>query len=87
VLGLTHAYWEKAKRPSLRRRLNFRWIGNVPHCLLHNNDPRQIWVPPPICKMFVSGGPAPVDHLGHPQVFFRLEPDAIGHPAFPPQCK
>jgi hypothetical protein len=34
---------------------------------------------------FSSSGLAPVDHLGDPQVFLRLEPDAIGHPALLPQ--
>ena len=34
-----------------------------------------------------SGGLAPVDHLGDPQVFFRLEPDTIRHPAFLSQRK
>jgi hypothetical protein len=28
-----------------------------------------------------SGCTAPVDNLGDPHVFFRLEPDAIGRPA------
>jgi hypothetical protein len=31
-----------------------------------------------------SGSTAPVDNLGHPQVFLPLEPDAIGHPALLP---
>jgi hypothetical protein len=34
-----------------------------------------------------SGGLPPIDHLGHPQVFLLLEPDAIGHPALFPQSK
>src|SRR5260370_12388659 len=33
---------------------------------------------------FSSGGLAPVDHLGHLQFFFLLEPNAIGHPALIP---
>src|ERR1700680_2005779 len=32
-----------------------------------------------------SGGLPPVDHLGDPQVFLLLEPDAIWHPALFPQ--
>jgi hypothetical protein len=34
-----------------------------------------------------SGGLAPVDYLGDPQVLFRLEPDSIGHPALFPQSQ
>jgi hypothetical protein len=34
-----------------------------------------------------SGSLAPVDHLGDPQVFLRLKPDAIGHPAPLPKSK
>jgi hypothetical protein len=34
-----------------------------------------------------SGSLPPVDHLGDPQVFLLLEPDAIGHPALFPQSK
>src|SRR5947209_2697467 len=34
-----------------------------------------------VTRMCQSGGAPPINHFDHPQLFFRLIPDAIGNPA------